>query len=130
MPALLTDAWFEAVAGVVAAAPAPAPAAGAGVTVAVAVADAPDGVAGTWWWSTLDGGWAVGPGSRADATVTVTLPWADLQQVVAGDLRLGVGYMQGRIKVDGPTGAVLRVLACADSPRLQDIRRSVGALTD
>lgn len=138
MPSLLTDDWLEAAGAVLAAVSGPGGvsvateaggAAAVPATVQVTVSGAPADANATWWWRVDGDAWTAGPGSRSDAEVTVAIGADDLRAVLSGDLRLGVGFMQGRVKVDGPTSAVLRVLACTASARFEAVRRQVGELT-
>ena len=69
-------------------------------------------------------------GADEDPDFTVIVPLADFRHVVAGELDLGVGYMQGRIKVTGNVGRMLSVLPVTTSPEWRDAMARVAAATD
>lgn len=141
MVALLSAQWFEEVVRALSDAagdgpgpagpdggdgPADGPAPVGPVQVVVAGGTAP----GSFWWSGGPGGPTAGPGTHPDAAVTVSIDEADLRSLLQGGLRLSVGYMQGRVKIDGPVGGVLDLLACSAGPRFDAARRAVAAVTD
>jgi hypothetical protein len=68
-----------------------------------------------WRVRVADGVVGVATVSPEDADVVVTVEASDLRAVATGALDVSVGYMRGDIKVDGPTGATLAVLAAASS---------------
>lgn len=49
-------------------------------------------------------------GIDAAATVTVKIPHADAAAIEAGEANPSVLFMQGRLKVDGDMGQMMRVL--------------------
>jgi putative sterol carrier protein len=71
---------------------------------------------------------ALGPDDDPDFTVIV--PLADYRDMVRGQLDLGVGYMQGRVKVTGNVGRMLSVLPVTTSPEWREAMARVAARTD
>lgn len=69
-------------------------------------------------------------GADDDPDFIVIVPLPDFRDVVRGRLDLGVGYMQGRIKVTGDIGRMLSVLPVTTSPEWRDAMRRVAAATD
>ena len=57
-------------------------------------------------------------GVDSDAEVSLTLPFADAVGVAQGDLDLNSLFMQGQMKVAGPTGPLLQFLAATQMPAL------------
>jgi putative sterol carrier protein len=60
---------------------------------------------------------AVTPGAVDDAEVDVTIneTYADAVAIATGELDLHVGFMQGRVKLVGPTGSLMAVLPVTQS---------------
>ncbi len=59
--------------------------------------------------------------------VTMILGRDELDEVVAGDLALDVGYMQGRVKVGGNVGRMLSVLPVLSSDEfIRELRTQAG----
>ena len=69
-----------------------------------------------------------GRDDRADCTFLVTP--ADAVPLATGDLDLHVGFMQGRIKLEGDVGRLLAVLPCTQSPELRRALTEVAAATE
>lgn len=89
---------------------------GASAVVEVTVTGAPDGDA-VFWVELADGRVvASGVGPRADATVTMTAPYAVAAEVATGVVEPSASFMQGRTKVAGDHAALLRVLAVTATP--------------
>jgi hypothetical protein len=71
---------------------------------------------------------AFGRDDRADCTFLVTP--ADAALLATGELDLHVGFMQGRIKMEGDMGRLLAVLPCTQSPELREALAEVAAATE
>jgi predicted lipid carrier protein YhbT len=77
-----------------------------------------------------DGRVVGGDVTDADADVTLTLKHADALGALRGELDLNALFMQGRMKVAGPTGPLLDVLAYAQTDPVQQARAALAADTD
>lgn len=147
MAELLSVAWVEEAARVLSQGPVPAPGSeipgspGSGVlagehpgtglpAVQVVVGEDRKRAQATWWWARGVDGPAVGAGSRLGCEVTVTVSAADLAAIIGGELRPAVAFMQGRLKVDGPVGEVLALLACTATGGFEVVRERLAAVTD
>ena len=71
---------------------------------------------------------SAGRDERADCTFLITP--ADAVPLATGELDLHVGYMQGRIKLEGDVGRFLAVLPCTQSAELRAVLAEVAAATD
>lgn len=141
MVALLSAEWIEAVARAVAdgigdgsqadgGSGADGPVTGNTVPVPSVQVVVTGSTGGAWWWSPQAVGPAVGAGTHPGPEVTVSVDEADLRRILQGELSLSVGFMQGRVKVDGATAPVLRLLSCSAGSRFDAVRRAVAAVTD
>jgi hypothetical protein len=74
------------------------------------------------------------PGARSPAVsgavVTLTLARDDALAILNGRLRLDTAYMQGRAKLAGDHGLVLRLLSASASPAWEAGRSRLAAITD
>ena len=76
----------------------------------------PDGEV-AYWTAFEDGRLvAAGAGHHADPTVTMTSPYTLASRLATGAADPSVAFMQGRTKVAGDQGALLRVLAVMATP--------------
>jgi hypothetical protein len=102
---------------------------GPSARIVTIVAGAPGGE--VRYGTVLDGGRLV-PGEVAadDADVTLTLKHPDALAALRGETDLNALFMQGRMKVTGPTGLLLDVLAHAQSDAVADARAALAADTD
>jgi hypothetical protein len=126
---LLSPGWFQAVERALAGhLPSPRPGAAVVVQVAVTVPKAPEH---RWWVRcTLDGATVREGSATEDAGITVTVPLPDVPALLDGSLPLDVGFMQGRVKVDGPTGAVLALLEWSAGAEFAVARQALAETTD
>ena len=88
----------------------------ADVVVEHTVTGAPGG--DVTWWAAFEQGRLVGAdaGTRPDAAVTVTAPYALAADVATGRVEASAAFMQGRTKVRGDEAALLRLLALTATP--------------
>jgi putative sterol carrier protein len=68
-------------------------------------------------------------GSRPDADVTVTIPYADAVRVQRGELDPNVAFMQGRAKVNGDMGVLLPTMPVARTAAYEAVQEKVRAAT-
>lgn len=66
--------------------------------------------------------------AAADCTFLITFP--DAVSIAKGELDVHAGYMQGRVKMSGPTAPLLDVLPCTQSPEFRALVLEVAAATD
>jgi hypothetical protein len=64
----------------------------------------------------------------ADCTFLIAHP--DALAISAGELDLHVGFMQGRVKMSGPTGPLLDALPATQSPEFAGLLAQVAAAVD
>lgn len=95
------------------------------------VTGAPDGEF-AWTLQLVDGqvaGVTVGrDDAAADCTFLIT--HADAVAIAAGGLDLHAGYMQGRVKMSGPTGPLLASLPATQSAEYRDLLDRIAAQTE
>jgi hypothetical protein len=63
------------------------------------------------------------------ADCTFLEPYAEAVQMARGELDLHVGFMRGRLKMSGSSGALLDVLVCTQSDEYRDLVSQVAAAT-
>lgn len=98
------------------------------VQVAVTSPKAPDT---RWWVQCAPDRVAVGLGLAGDEpTVSVSLSRSDLGALLDGSMALDVGFMQGRVKVEGATAPVLALLAWSAGADFSAARRDLAQATD
>jgi hypothetical protein len=95
------------------------------VTVQVVVTDGGRDVA-AWWLSTGPSAVEGAVGRHPSPVVAVTLSVGDLRLVVSGELSVAVGYMRGDIKIEGPPGPVLAMVAWTASDAFSAWRSEVA----
>ena len=66
--------------------------------------------------------------AAADCTFLIT--HQDAVAIAKGDLDLHAGYMQGRVKMSGPTGPLLDVLPCTESAEHRELLAALAADTE
>lgn len=115
----LSPEWIDVVRSVMPAGMTPSD-----VTVECAVLGGPDGDVRVH----ADG--EVALGALADATVSLTLPYADAIAVVRGELQPSVAFMQGRMKTAGDPGKLLDLLAATATPDFRDALERVASGTE
>lgn len=98
------------------------------VQVAVTAPKAPDA---RWWVRCAPEGVTVGGGTGTEeAAVTVSVGRQDLVALLDGSLPVDVGFMQGRVKVDGATAPVLALLAWTAGDDFAAARQMVAEATE
>ena len=123
----LSAEWFEETRAVAAGQPGP-PGLAAGIQVEVT--GGPDG--DVWYYQVLEDGRLAdsGIGTLGDPEVTVTLVWSDAVAIQRGELDPNVAFMQGKMKVAGSMGVMLKLLPLAHTPACQELRGRIAELTD
>jgi putative sterol carrier protein len=117
----LSDEWIAELAGT---GHAPGPSA----TVQVVVGGTPTGDV-KFHLTVVDGVVTdAAPGTRPGAEVSLTVPHADAEAMLAGDLDPNVAFMRGRMKTAGDNGLLLDVLSATAA--WSDWRAAVRATTD
>jgi len=127
MAAYLSQEWLDAQ---VAASQAWPAVPGLALTVQQVVPGAPDGEV-KYVAVVADGRLAsatLGTDAEADLTLTTTYPEA--KAVAAGELDANAAFMRGRIKVAGPTGPLLQLLAATKDPAHRAAQAELAAATD
>ena len=127
MAVWLTDAWFEAVVARGGQCP---PAPGVSARVQVALIGGPDGDVDVQF--VVDDGRVVagGLGRVADPDVTGTVPFADAEALVRGDLDLPTAFMQGRVKLAGDMKVALEVLVWSSTDAARALITDVAAASE
>lgn len=100
---------------------------GATAVVEQTATGGPDGEVS--YWIALDDGRVVGAGAghHASPDVTMTSPYTLARRLAVGEVDASVPFMQGRTKVAGDQGALLRVLATMATDAY---RRAAASLAD
>ena len=65
------------------------------------------------------------PGGPADADLTLTAPQALARAIAAGEVDPNTAFMQGKLKVTGPTGPLLALLAHLRTDGAADLRAAL-----
>ncbi|CAN5686246.1 hypothetical protein BH10ACT1_BH10ACT1_01790 [soil metagenome] len=68
-------------------------------------------------------------GVDAEAELTLTTKFPEAKALAAGELDANVAFMRGRIKVAGPTGPLLRLLAATKDPAHRAAQAELAAAT-
>jgi predicted lipid carrier protein YhbT len=71
-----------------------------------------------------------GVGDVDDADVTLTTARSDAMAIAKGDLDPNVAFMQGRMKVSGAMGIMMRLLPATNTPEYQELRRRIADITE
>jgi predicted lipid carrier protein YhbT len=71
-----------------------------------------------------------GLGDVKDADVTLSTARSDAVAMAKGDLDPNVAFMQGRMKVAGSMGIMMRLLPVTNTPEYQNLRRQIAAITE
>jgi len=71
---------------------------------------------------------AVGDVDDPDVTLTTARP--DAMAIAKGDLDPNVAFMQGRMKVAGSMGVMMRLLPVTNTPEYQQLRRRIADVTE
>lgn len=85
----------------------------------------------SYFWILEDGRLvASATGTVDDPEVTLTLVWDDATAMQRGELDPNVAFMQGRMKVAGSMGIIMRLLPITNTPEYQDLRRRIADVTE
>ncbi|MGH9096756.1 MAG: SCP2 sterol-binding domain-containing protein [Acidimicrobiales bacterium] len=71
---------------------------------------------------------AIGDVDDADVTLTIARPEA--VAMAKGDLDPNVAFMQGRMKVAGSMGIMMRLLPVTNTPEYQELRQRIADVTE
>ncbi len=127
MSTWLTDEWFDQTRALAADQPERP---GLSARMQFIVTGGPDGDV-RYYWVLEDGHLrrsAVGDVDNADVTLTTARP--DAMAMARGDLDPNVAFMQGRMKVAGSMGIMMRLLPVTNTPEYQDLRRRIAEVTE
>ncbi len=123
----LSGEWFEETRAMVADQPGPL---GLAAGIQVEVTGGPDG--DVRYYRVFEDGRLAdsGVGTLDDPEVTVTLVWGDAVAIQRGELDPNVAFMQGRMKVVGSMGVMVKLLPLANTAACQELRVRMAELTD
>ncbi|HVB93922.1 MAG TPA: SCP2 sterol-binding domain-containing protein [Acidimicrobiales bacterium] len=127
MSTWLTDEWFDETRALAADLPERP---GLSARMQFIVTDGPEGDV-HYYWVLEDGHLrqsAVGDVDGAD--VTLTSSRRDAVAMATGGLDPNVAFMQGRMKVAGSMGIMMRLLPVANTPEYQDLRKRIADITE
>lgn len=71
-----------------------------------------------------------GPAEEAAVDVTINETYADAVAIARGELDLHAGFMQGRVKIVGPMGALMAVLPATQSEEHKALVRTLADEAD
>lgn len=71
-----------------------------------------------------------GSGEVDDPELSITSVREDVMAITMGDLDPSVAFMQGKLKVTGSMGIMMRLLAVLNSPECQDLRGRIADITE
>jgi predicted lipid carrier protein YhbT len=123
----LTDEWFDETRALAADQPERP---GLSARMQFIVTGGPDGDV-HYYWVLEDGQLresAVGDVDGADVTLTTARP--DAMAMASGKLDPNVAFMQGRMKVAGSMGIMMRLLPVTNTPEYQELRRRIAEVTE
>ena len=69
-------------------------------------------------------------GVLADAEVTLTTVWSDAMAIQKGELDANAAFMQGKVKVAGNMGTMLKLLPITNTAEYRDRQRRIVAITE
>lgn len=69
-------------------------------------------------------------GADGEADVVLTQTYADAVAIAKGELEVSAGFMQGRVKMAGTTGALMAILPLTQSEEYKVLLAEVAAKTD
>jgi putative sterol carrier protein len=69
-------------------------------------------------------------GVLADAEVTLTTVWSDAMAIQKAELDANAAFMQGKVKVAGNMGTMLKLLPITNTAEYRDLQRRILAITD
>ena len=104
---------------------------GASARLQHVVTGAPDGEV-AYTLEIVDGRVTAGRLGRDDdaADCTFLITYKDAVAIAQGELDIHAGFMQGRVKMSGPTGPLLDVLPATESDEYRALVAEVAAATD
>ncbi len=127
MSTWLTDEWFEETRALAANQPERP---GLSARMQFIVTGGADGEV-RYYWVLEDGLLSQsGAGDVDDADVTLTTARSDAMAMAKGDLDPNVAFMQGRMKVTGAMGIMMRLLPATNTPEYQELRRRIADITE
>ena len=127
MSTWLTDEWFEETRALAANQPERP---GLSARMQFIVTGGADGEV-RYYWVLEDGLLSQsGAGDVDDADVTLTTARLDAMAMAKGDLDPNVAFMQGRMKVTGAMGIMMRLLPATNTPEYQELRRRIADITE
>ncbi len=127
MSTWLTDEWFEETRALAATQPKRP---GLSARMQFIVTGGADGEV-RYYWVLEDGLLSQsGVGDVDDADVTLTTARSDAMAIAKGDLDPNVAFMQGRMKVSGAMGIMMRLLPATNTPEYQELRRRIADITE
>ena len=127
MTTWLTDEWFDQTRALAADQPERP---GLSARMQFIVTGGPEGDV-RYYWVLEDGHLrqsALGDVDNPDVTVTTARP--DAMAMAQGDLDPNVAFMQGRMKVAGSMGIMMRLLPVTNTPEYQELRRQIADVTE
>jgi hypothetical protein len=123
----LTDEWFDQTRALAAGQPERP---GLSARMQFVVTGGPDGEV-RYFWVLEDGQLRQsGLGEVDDPEVTLTTARADALDMAKGTLDPNVAFMQGKMKVAGSMGIMMRLLPVTNTPEYQDLRRQIADVTE
>jgi len=123
----LTDEWFEETRALAANQPERP---GLSARMQFIVTGGADGEV-RYYWVLEDGLLSQsGAGDVDDADVTLTTARSDAMAMAKGDLDPNVAFMQGRMKVTGAMGIMMRLLPATNTPEYQELRRRIADIKE
>jgi hypothetical protein len=123
----LTDEWFDQTRALSAGQPERP---GLSARMQFIVTGGPEGDV-RYYWVLEDGQLrqsAIGDVDDPDVTLTTARP--DAMAMAKGDLDPNVAFMQGRMKVAGSMGLMMRLLPVTNTPEYQLLRRRIADVTE
>jgi hypothetical protein len=69
-------------------------------------------------------------GVLADAEVTLTTVWSDAMAIQKAELDANAAFMQGKVKVAGNMGTMLKLLPITNTAEYRDLQSRILAITE
>jgi len=102
---------------------------GASATIQYVISGAPAGEV-KYYWVLQDGRLLESQlGQIADPVLTMTFKYDDAVKVQQGELDPNTAFMQGRMKVSGDMGTLMRLLPLTMSPEYKALQEQIRAVT-
>ncbi len=123
----LSDEWFDRTRALAADQP---DRPGVSARMQFIITGGPDGDV-RYYWVLEDGHLRQsGAGDVDDPDVTLTTARPDAIAMATGELDPNVAFMQGRMKVAGSMGIMMRLLPVTNTPEYQELRRRIADVTE